>query len=62
MIKIIYDVSTLDGSCYIEVLPDKYKGECWNTSSIFFTEDNFGYIMPAFQKSYKKFNYYLSMR
>ncbi|MFJ5566205.1 hypothetical protein [Lysinibacillus xylanilyticus] len=58
MIEIIYDASTLEGSCYIEVLPDKYKGECWNTSSIFFTEENFGYIMPAFEKSYKKFDYY----
>lgn len=58
MIEIIYDASTLEGSCYIEVLPDKYKGECWNKSSIFFTEDNFGYIMPAFEKCYKKFDYY----
>ncbi|MEE3952762.1 hypothetical protein [Peribacillus frigoritolerans] len=58
MIEIIYDASTLEGSCYIEVLPDKYNGECWNTSSIFFTEDNFGYIMPAFEKCYKKFDYY----
>ncbi|MGE7024560.1 hypothetical protein [Solibacillus cecembensis] len=58
MIEIIYDASTLEGSCYIEVLPDKYKGECWNTSSIFFTEENFGYIMPAFEKCYKKFDYY----
>ncbi|MFD4818863.1 hypothetical protein [Peribacillus butanolivorans] len=58
MIEIIYDASTLEGSCYIEVLPDKYKGECWNTSSIFFTEENFGYIMAAFEKCYKKFDYY----
>lgn len=58
MIEIIYDTRTLKGSCYIEVLPDKYKGECWNTSSIFFTEENFGYIMPAFEKCYKKFDYY----
>ncbi|WP_291760129.1 hypothetical protein [Lysinibacillus sp. UBA5990] len=58
MIEIIYDARTLEGSCYIEVLPDKYKGECWNTSSIFFTEENFVYIMPAFEKCYKKFDYY----
>ncbi|MEA0562361.1 hypothetical protein [Lysinibacillus irui] len=47
MIEIIYDLSVLEGSCYIEILPDIYKGECWNSSSIFFTEDNFGYILPA---------------
>ncbi|SFI71647.1 MULTISPECIES: hypothetical protein [unclassified Bacillus (in: firmicutes)] len=58
MIEIIYDASTLEGSCYIEILPDKYKGECWNTSSIFFTEENFGYIMPAFERCYEKFDYY----
>jgi len=58
VIEIIYDASTLEGSCYIEVLPDKYRGECWNNSSIFFTEENFGYIMPAFEKCYKKFGYY----
>ena len=58
MIEIICDVSTLEGTCYIEVLPDKYKGECWNDSSIFFTEENFGYIMAAFEKCYKNFDYY----
>ena len=58
MIEIIYDTGSLEGSCYIEILPDKYKGECWNTPSIFFTEDNFGYIMPALEKCYKKFDYY----
>ncbi|MGN4125647.1 hypothetical protein ACMGD3_11655 [Lysinibacillus sphaericus] len=58
MIEIIYDTGSLEGSCYIEILPDKYKGECWNTTSIFFTEDNFGYIMPALEKCYKKFDYY----
>ncbi|MEQ6353597.1 hypothetical protein ABNX05_03105 [Lysinibacillus sp. M3] len=58
MIEIIYDASTVEDSCYIEVLPDKYKGKCWNASSIYFTEENFGYIMPAFEKCYKKFDYY----
>lgn len=58
MIEVIFDTSTLEGSCYIEILPDKYKGECWGTSSIFFTEDNFGYIMPAIEKCYKKFDYF----
>lgn len=58
MIEIIYETSSLEGSCYIEILPDKYKGECWNTSSIFFTEENFGYIMPALEKCYNKFDYY----
>lgn len=58
MIEIIYDESTLEGSCYIEILPDKFKGKCWNTSSIFFAEQNFGYIMPVFEKCYKKFDYY----
>lgn len=58
MIEIIYDLKALEGSCYIEILPDTYKGECWNTSSIFFTEENFGYILPAIEKCYKKFDYF----
>ncbi|MFJ5565940.1 hypothetical protein [Lysinibacillus xylanilyticus] len=58
MIEITYDLSTLEDNCYLEVLPDKYKVKCWYTSSIFFTEENFGYIMPAFEKCYKKFDYY----
>ncbi|QGQ47931.1 hypothetical protein [Metabacillus sediminilitoris] len=58
MIEIIYDTSNLEGSCYIEILPDKYKGECWNPSSIYFTEENFGYITPVFEKCHKKFDYY----
>jgi len=58
VIEIIYDLSVLEGSCYIEILPDIYIGECWNTSSIFFTEDNFGYILPAIEKCYKKFDYF----
>lgn len=58
VIEIIYDLKALEGSCYIEILPDTYKGECWNTSSIFFTEDNFGYILPAIEKCYKKFDYF----
>ncbi|KPB06256.1 hypothetical protein [Bacillus sp. CHD6a] len=58
MIEIIYDVSTLEGSCYIEILPDKYKGDCWSSSSIFFSEDNFSYIMPIFEKCFGKFDYY----
>jgi hypothetical protein len=58
VIEIIYDANSLKGSCYIEVLPSKYKGECWNANSIFFTEENFGYILPAFEKCYKKFDYF----
>lgn len=58
VINIIYDVSTLEGSCYIEVLPDRYKDECWNSSSIFFTEDNFGYLLPVFEKCFKSFDYF----
>lgn len=57
-IEIIYDASTRKNSCYIELLPDKYKGKCWNTSSIYFTENNFGYIEPVIEKCYKEFEYY----
>lgn len=58
MIEIITDVHNLEGTCYIEVLPDIYKGECWNTSSIYFTEENFSYMLPVFEKCCKEFDYY----
>lgn len=58
MIEIIYDISQLKGSCYIEVLPGKYMGKCWNKESIFLTEEDFGFIMPIIKKCYSEFDYY----
>lgn len=58
MIEIIYDADVLEGTSYIEILPAKYKDECWTATSIFFTEENFGYMIPAFEKGYEKFDYF----
>jgi len=58
MIKIIFDRTELKGTCYIEVLPGKYNGECWNDNSIFLTERDFGYIEPIFQRCYPSYDHY----
>ena len=38
-IKIIIDQSEMEGTCYIEVLPGQYKHKCWNSESIYFSEE-----------------------
>jgi hypothetical protein len=40
----------LQGSCYMEVLPGTYKGNCWNEGALFFTEDVFKYFEPFIKK------------
>ncbi|MBM7364093.1 barstar family protein [Priestia taiwanensis] len=57
LIEIIYDVHTLEGTNYIEILPGEGEIEYWSESSIFFKEEHFGYIMPAFEKYYERFDY-----
>jgi hypothetical protein len=56
-IEIISDVNILQGSCYMEIFPNNYEGGYWNESSIFLTEENFGYIMPVFEKCCEEFDY-----
>ena len=43
----ITDQGELEGTCYIEVLPGKFANECWNSESVFFDEEHFGYIEPT---------------
>lgn len=58
MIEMIYDVEDLEGSDYIEVLPGKFKRTHWNDSSIFFSEESFGYIRPAIENCHRAFYYF----
>lgn len=43
----ITDRGELEGTCYIEILPGKFQGECWNSQSVFFDEEHFGFIEPT---------------
>lgn len=33
--KIIRNKEELEGTCYIEILPGRYLGQCWNDTSSF---------------------------
>lgn len=56
--KIIYNLEELEGSCYIEVLPGKYNGESWNQGSIFFEEEDFGFLETAIKKEFESYDHY----
>jgi len=56
--KIIRSKEKLEGSCYIEVLPGKYLGECWNEKSIFFTEEVFGFIEKSIDIEFPEYDHY----
>ncbi len=43
-IQIIRDKSKLQSTAYIELLPGRYRDECWNEGSLFFEEEVFGYM------------------
>lgn len=53
-IKIIRDLDSLQGTCYVEIKPGKYTGEHWTKESIFFTDETFTYFSSAIEKYYKK--------
>lgn len=55
-IKIIYDVGTLKGTCYVEIKPGKYTGEHWNKESIYFSDETFTYLSPSILKAYKQYS------
>jgi hypothetical protein len=48
----------LEGTCYIEVLPGSYNGQCWNEGSLFFDEEVFGYLEPIIEKHVSAYNHY----
>ncbi len=57
-IKIITDKNELEGTCYFEILPGKYKGQCWKDCSIFLDEEVFSLIEPAFERHVPNYDHY----
>jgi hypothetical protein len=57
-IRAIADKSELDGTAYIELMPGKYKGVCWNDGSLFFEEEVFGYFEPCIERHVPDFDHY----
>ncbi|WP_339300803.1 hypothetical protein MKY92_11830 [Paenibacillus sp. FSL R5-0623] len=56
--KIIRDREELEGTGYIEVLPGKYLGHCWNENSIYFDEEVFGYIEKTIESIFSGYDHY----
>lgn len=54
-IRLINQVSQLDGTQYFEFLPGPYKGRCFTDDSVFIEEDVFGIIEPIFQELVPKY-------
>jgi hypothetical protein len=50
-IRLIQNLTELHGTCYFEILPGKYEGNCWNHNSVFLTEEVFGYLEPVFERN-----------
>jgi hypothetical protein len=57
-IKVITDKKELKGTDYFEIMPGKYKGTCWKDGSIFFDEEVFTLIEPAFERHVPKYDHY----
>ena len=57
-IRLIHDKAELQGTCYIELLPGKYNGQCWNDGSLFIEEEVFELIEPIFERHEPQFDHY----
>lgn len=57
-IRLIRDKSELQGTCYFELLPGEYRGQCWNDESVFLDEDVFGLIEPIIARHEPQFDHY----
>lgn len=57
-IRLIYDRSELRGTCYFELLPGRYEGECWRHGSVFITEESWGYLEPTVQVVERLYDHY----
>jgi hypothetical protein len=57
-ICLIQSLNELHGTCYFEILPGRYLGNCWNHNSVFMTEEVFGYLEPIFERNQPDFDHY----
>ena len=57
-IRLIREKSQLQGTCYFELLPGKYREQCWNDGSVFMAEDIFALIEPIIARHEPRFDHY----
>lgn len=55
---LITDRESLRGTCYIEILPGRYRGKFWNAESVYFEEVPFGYLEPTIAKHWPAYDHY----
>jgi hypothetical protein len=60
-IELLHDARALDGTCFIELLPGKYRGECWGTSSLFLSEETWAYLEPTVRRHFPAYDHYAFM-
>jgi hypothetical protein len=54
----IIDKSELEGTCYMEILPGEYHGQCWNEGSLYFTEEGFSYFEEIIKNIVPEYDHY----
>ncbi|HEX7153350.1 MAG TPA: hypothetical protein VF618_17825 [Thermoanaerobaculia bacterium] len=57
-IRLQFDQAGLRGTCYFELLPGKYRGECWNEGSAYIAEETWGYIEPVIEALEPRYDHY----
>lgn len=57
-IRLIRNKAQLHGTCYFELLPGKYQGQCWNEGSVFIAEYVFGFVEPIIARHEPRFDHY----
>jgi hypothetical protein len=55
---VITDPKSLQGTCYMEVLPGKYCGKCWNAESTYFEEEHFGFLEEVIARHWPQYDHY----
>lgn len=55
---LIRKTEELDGTCYFEYLPGKYQDKCWNSHSVYLTEDSTAFIEDLFHQISIDYDHY----
>ncbi|XDD46704.1 hypothetical protein AB3N60_01015 [Leptospira sp. WS39.C2] len=56
--KIYDDPNELEGTAYIEFLPGRYNGKCWNENSIFMDETTFSIFEDVIESILEGYDHY----
>ncbi len=54
----MFNKEQIKGTCYFEVLPQKYEGVCWNNSSVYFNEETFLFFESIIYKIVPEYSHY----